>query len=52
MQTVSKKMTLNDAKHILNKNKKEKYTEEQVKEIIKLLDVFTIVIVNTDNKTH
>ena len=52
MQTVSKKMTLNDAKHILNKNKKEKYTEEEVKEIIKLLEVFTDVIVNTNNKSY
>ena len=51
MQTVSKKMTLNEAKQILNNNKKEKYTEKQVKEIIKLLDVFTAVIVNTNNKT-
>jgi HD-GYP domain-containing protein (c-di-GMP phosphodiesterase class II) len=50
VQTISKKMTLNDAMNILNKNKKEKYSEEQVKEIIKLLDVFTSVIVSTKNK--
>jgi hypothetical protein len=39
-------MELKKAKQILNKNKGEKYTDEQIIEILKLLDVLVEISVN------
>jgi|TARA_B110000879_G_scaffold134460_1_gene175933 hypothetical protein len=44
-------MNFNDAKTILNHKNKIQYTEQEVKEIIQLLDLFSEIITKTISKS-